>query len=387
MQGAAAGFSADAQLVPVMSATPFGGPMFQPATAQAGGGTPPAGSGGVDDAIRTIFVVGFPVDLHERELHNTVCNLPGYEASQINLKPSGGGSPQGFVLFTAPALAHSAMQILNDMPFDADARLRVEMAHKNMFLKDDPTIRRANSRRLPSTSASAAASAAAAAAAAASGAAMLSAAMAPLSMGPAAAYSAAMAGPHAYGTPMAALASTLTALRPGGPGAYGAQHHHPAAAAAAAAAHMMGSPQALPVTGFAPVTNKYDNPPCNTLFIGNLGDNVDENELVQLFCTQPGYKQLKLLRNTRQVSCFVEFHDVATAAAVHNGLQGAIISSSDRGPVRIQYSKNPFGKRSPQTTSSSNVFSPSSGALASFHASQMANMVGEFGWPGTFTLG
>ena len=78
MQGAAAGFSADAQLVPVMSATPFGGPMFQPAAAQAG--TAP---GGVEDAIRTIFVVGFPVDLHERELHNTVCNLPGYEASQV----------------------------------------------------------------------------------------------------------------------------------------------------------------------------------------------------------------------------------------------------------------------------------------------------------------
>jgi hypothetical protein len=30
---------------------------------------------------------------------------------QINLKPAGGGSPQGFVLFATPALAHAAMQV------------------------------------------------------------------------------------------------------------------------------------------------------------------------------------------------------------------------------------------------------------------------------------
>ena len=36
---------------------------------------------------------------------------PHVSCVQINVKPSGGGSPQGFVLFTAPALAHSAMQV------------------------------------------------------------------------------------------------------------------------------------------------------------------------------------------------------------------------------------------------------------------------------------
>ncbi len=30
-----------------------------------------------------------------------------------------------------------------------------------------------------------------------------------------------------------------------------------------------------------------DNPPCNTLFIGNLGDSVDESDLNQLFAMQP----------------------------------------------------------------------------------------------------
>lgn len=34
---------------------------------------------------------------------------------------------------------------------------------------------------------------------------------------------------------------------------------------------------------YAPVKNEMDNPPCNTLFIGNLGEGVDENELRAVF--------------------------------------------------------------------------------------------------------
>lgn len=36
------------------------------------------------EEIRTIFVTGFPANVHERELHNLVCFLPGYEASQVS---------------------------------------------------------------------------------------------------------------------------------------------------------------------------------------------------------------------------------------------------------------------------------------------------------------
>jgi hypothetical protein len=39
--------------------------------------------------------------------------------------------------------------------------------------------------------------------------------------------------------------------------------------------------------GYAPVSNTRDNPPCNTLFIGNLGESADDNELQVLFGTQP----------------------------------------------------------------------------------------------------
>ena len=46
------------------------------------------------------------------------------------------------------------------------------------------------------------------------------------------------------------------------------------------------SPRCLPAAqprGYAPITNTKDNPPCNTLFIGNLGDGVNEAEIRGLF--------------------------------------------------------------------------------------------------------
>lgn len=39
---------------------------------------------------------------------------------------------------------------------------------------------------------------------------------------------------------------------------------------------------------YAPVTNTKDNPPCNTLFIGNLSEHTSEDELRGIFQDQPG---------------------------------------------------------------------------------------------------
>lgn len=60
---------------------------------------------------------------------------------------------------------------------------------------------------------------------------------------------------------------------------------------------------------------------------------------------QPGFQQLKLVRGQKGMSCFIEFQDIPTAMAVHDAQQGAILASSDRGGIRIQYSKNPFGRK------------------------------------------
>ncbi|MCO5575399.1 hypothetical protein L7F22_029200 [Adiantum nelumboides] len=111
-------------------------------------------------------------------------------------------------------------------------------------------------------------------------------------------------------------------------------------------------PIAIAPSGYAPIQNNKDNPPCNTLFIGNLGESTSEAELRGLFSGQPGFKQMKVLRQGRSTVCFIEFTVVNAAIAVHNNLQGAILASSDRGGMRLQYSKNPFGKRKDFTQSS-----------------------------------
>lgn len=105
----------------------------------------------------------------------------------------------------------------------------------------------------------------------------------------------ALLAPAGLLSPVAPLPPTglnPSTLSPGGPAFL---------AAAAAAAAAAGSPTAMmhgmlgpmgplrPAT-FSPVTNLRDNPPCNTLFIGNLGDNTSEQELRVLMGSQPGYR-------------------------------------------------------------------------------------------------
>eukprot|EP00195_Chlamydomonas_chlamydogama_P000826 CAMPEP_0202920456 /NCGR_PEP_ID=MMETSP1392-20130828/76866_1 /ASSEMBLY_ACC=CAM_ASM_000868 /TAXON_ID=225041 /ORGANISM="Chlamydomonas chlamydogama, Strain SAG 11-48b" /LENGTH=392 /DNA_ID=CAMNT_0049613953 /DNA_START=522 /DNA_END=1700 /DNA_ORIENTATION=- len=287
-------------LVAGAGGAPAAGMLAQVGTAGGGGyvtALAPGGDAGDHQAVRTVFVTGFPQDVRERELHNLLRFLPGYEASQMHYKA---GPPQGFALFSTPGWARLAVDTIAQLPFDDDVRLRCEMAHKNMFIKEnDPSIKKGSP--LPRHH--------------------------PLA--------------QLHNAPSAAAAFQAAAGMPGG--IVGLP-----VGANIARAGIMGPTSPM---GYAPVTNKGDNPPCNTLFIGNLSDNVSEAELASLFCTQPGYKQMKLVRGPKQVSCFVEFDDVVTASTVHSTLQGACLASSDRGGIRIQYSKNPFGRRSSTGTS------------------------------------
>jgi hypothetical protein len=84
------------------------------------------------DEIRTVFVSGFPHDVKERELHNLLRFMPGYEASQMNWKT---GGPQGFALFSTAAHARAVVEVLSGLQFDDGVVVRAEMAHKNMFIK------------------------------------------------------------------------------------------------------------------------------------------------------------------------------------------------------------------------------------------------------------
>jgi len=48
-------------------------------------------------------------------------------------------------------------------------------------------------------------------------------------------------------------------------------------------------------------------------------------------------RQLKMVRGPKSTTAFVEFNDVPSAMMVHATLQGAVLASSDRGGIRVQY--------------------------------------------------
>lgn len=114
------------------------------------------------------------------ELPLTLLGVPPRQRSppRARARPSRPPPPPHNPSAPVPCAPAPCTQILNDMLFDGESRLRVEMAHKNMFIKDDPTIRRANSRRTPAL-----------ALAAPAGPAMMPAMPTPMPMAPAGGYS------------------------------------------------------------------------------------------------------------------------------------------------------------------------------------------------------
>ncbi|CAH6720253.1 protein Whi3p [[Candida] jaroonii] len=115
-----------------------------------------------------------------------------------------------------------------------------------------------------------------------------------------------------------------------------------------------------------PPANPADqNPPCNTLYVGNLPPDATEQELRNLFSPQKGFRRLSFRTKTTNSTnsthgpmCFVEFEDVAHATKALADLYGRILprssNSSGKGGIRLSFSKNPLGVRGPQRRSSSN---------------------------------
>ncbi|KAJ3310264.1 hypothetical protein HDU76_003420 [Blyttiomyces sp. JEL0837] len=87
------------------------------------------------------------------------------------------------------------------------------------------------------------------------------------------------------------------------------------------------------------------NPPCNTLYVGNLPANTSEMELRDLFSKRVGYKRLCFRHRPNGPMCFVEFEDAHCAQVVLNELHGAQLSNSVKGGIRLSFSKNPLGVR------------------------------------------
>jgi len=264
---------------------PYGAPYSAPPPygAPPPFGAPPPGMGVNPDEVRTIFITGFPQDVKERELNNLLRFLPGYEASQMNWK---NGQAQGFALFTGASFARSACTAVSQLVFDDTAVLRCEIARKNMYIKQpaEPEGKRLRS------------------------------------------------GPG----------GTMPAL----------QEMYPSGGFTGSVSGNAfgGVPPSLPAQpfsgGLAPGSSiPGDNPPCNTLFIGNLHEGVNEAELSAVFAASPGFRQLKVVRG-RNTTAFVEYDSTENAMRAHDTHQNALlVSNLDKGGIRVQYSRNPYGKK------------------------------------------
>ncbi|KAG0223183.1 hypothetical protein BGW42_006075 [Actinomortierella wolfii] len=116
-------------------------------------------------------------------------------------------------------------------------------------------------------------------------------------------------------------------------------------AAAALASPSLPSP-GLPSPGFRPPVNPGDqNPPCNTLYVGNLPMNASEDELRALFSRCVGYRRLCFRTKNNGPMCFVEFENIECATQALNDLYGNPLSNSVKGGIRLSFSKNPLGVR------------------------------------------
>ncbi|KAI8354080.1 hypothetical protein BD560DRAFT_408066 [Blakeslea trispora] len=84
------------------------------------------------------------------------------------------------------------------------------------------------------------------------------------------------------------------------------------------------------------------NPPCNTLYVGNLPPNTSEEELRQIFSVCKGYRRMCFRTKPQGPMCFVEFEDIVFASQALNELQGHNLTNSIKGGIRLSYSKNPL---------------------------------------------
>ncbi|KAK2599985.1 cell cycle RNA binding protein whi3 [Conoideocrella luteorostrata] len=104
-----------------------------------------------------------------------------------------------------------------------------------------------------------------------------------------------------------------------------------------------------PRPNFPPVNPADQNPPCNTLYVGNLPIDTSEEELKAMFSKQRGYKRLCFRTKQNGPMCFVEFEDVSFATKALHELYGLPLHNSVKGGIRLSFSKNPLGVRSGQT--------------------------------------
>ncbi|CCC71053.1 hypothetical protein NCAS_0G01660 [Naumovozyma castellii] len=147
-----------------------------------------------------------------------------------------------------------------------------------------------------------------------------------------------------------------------------------------------------------PPANPADqNPPCNTLYVGNLPADCTEQELRLLFSNQPGFKRLSFRIKNSKLNpsssntnasimpsssaahgpmCFVEFEDISYATMALAELYGAQLpraTTSTKGGIRLSFSKNPLGVRGPNNRRNPNAASTHNNIPTSLSSNMVNN--------------
>lgn len=110
-------------------------------------------------------------------------------------------------------------------------------------------------------------------------------------------------------------------------------------------------PRSLGIT--ANMNPADQNPPINTLYIGNLPaisppthpPNFLEESLRALFQRRPGFKRMSFRQKINGPMCFVEFEDIPYASQAMRELYGNTLNGLVKGGIRLSYSKNSLGQR------------------------------------------
>ncbi|CAN4082947.1 unnamed protein product [Withania somnifera] len=247
------------------------------------------------DDVRTLFIAGLPEDVKPREIYNLFREFAGYESSHLRSQSSSNSQPFAFAVFADQHSALMAMYELNGMVFDfeKDSKLYIELAKSNSRSK----------RSRPDD-----------------------------------------------GRPVSEkrIKGSTAISRDNGSAGFGSIHMPG-----------MGN-SAYNTIGYPPTQSqgKFDGrvgnqaaskttaEPCPTLFVANLGQSCNEQELIQVFSRCRGFLKLKMQSTYGAPVAFVDFQDTASSTEALSNLQGTILYSSSGEGMRLEYAKSRMGLRS-----------------------------------------
>ncbi|XP_071942552.1 uncharacterized protein [Antedon mediterranea] len=315
----------------------------------------------IEEEVRTLFVSGLPMDAKPRELYLLFRAYQGYEGSLLKVtgKPGKNTSPVGFVTFESKSCAESAKQALQGVRFDPDnpQTIRLEFAKSNTKvtkpkqtspLPTNPTLTQQMTPRDP------------------------------YEIPGVLLQTAPEAWPHHHPAP-----TNWSNIHDANMAVVGRQHQqlsiltaytdlaapaaiHPQMFAHHAIHHgqvpVDGNPRVayvLPHPTHPAIAHPHPHTPlpqpalpvmtamaahCSTLFIANLGTSTTEQELRDLMSGLPGFSRLRMHNKNGAQCVFVEFQNFAFASQAFAQLQGAVLRSSDRGGLRVEFAKANMGE-------------------------------------------